>query len=135
MAGTLIYGHELLRLLRILADGELTVRQIGEKYDIASDILFEIQSDNADKIDEIRKARAGLYEDDGIPGLWIGNKENRVAEHQAIVEKCRGSRDAKLITRTQTSLRSVAEEMGALRTNLDGRLHVTIDGVDPKDVQ
>lgn len=129
-----IMPHQKLQLLHELADGKMTQPQLAEKYGVTPQRIYGISQQNKEQIEAIKAD----YEN-AFAGLWIAKKENRIATYQEQVEKLQDSEDPKLVARTQTALRSVAEEMGHLPTRAaiqsdNVTVHNTYSGVDPEQV-
>jgi len=132
--GQKIFGYQKRQLLRELADG-IPGARLAEKYGVTEPRISQIRTKHAAEIEAIRTEA-----ENAAAGLWIAEKMNRVAEHEGIVDMLRGSPDPKDVSRVQTSLHSVAEEMGQLpnRVTLSGEVktvHHVIEGVDPNDVK
>lgn len=130
-----ISGYKKLQLMRLLAEGEHTQAELAERFETAVGTITQFKHRHKAEIQEIQQNLA-----DEFAGLWIAKKENRISEYQAQAERFRESEDPKLVARTQTALRSVAEELGALPTrqtvNLEGsaKVHHVVNGVDLGDV-
>lgn len=129
-----IMPHQKLQLLRELADGKMSGAQLAEKYGVSTTRIYGIRDENKERIEAIKAD----YEN-AFAGLWIAQKENRIAVYQEQAERLADSDDPKLVARTQTALRSVAEEMGHLPTRAaiqsdNVTVHNTYSGVDPEQV-
>jgi hypothetical protein len=134
--GDLERGWAKASLIRELAAGEKTRKQLGAEYGVAQSNITRF----ADRhVDAIEKVRAHL--DDEWAGLWIANKRNRVAEYEADVERINASLDLvpdkDLLRTKQSALKQVAEELGQLKQEIEvgGGLMFTVRGIDLKDLQ
>lgn len=127
-----IRGRLALAILVDLAAGDLTFRELAEKYDRHTTDLhaFAHKPENEDAVRAMR-AQAG----DRLAGLWISRKENRVAELQASYERLTAdlgdARDPAAERAAQAALRAVAEELGQLTQKIEGAFTVfEVAGVD-----
>lgn len=130
-----ISGYKKLELMRLLATGEHSVSDLAVMYESAEGTIRQFRERHKVQIAEIV---ANM--EDQFAGLWIAKKENRIAEYQSQAEKFRDADDPKLVARTQTALRSVAEELGALPQRLQVQqekqtVHVVLEGVDNAKLQ
>lgn len=131
-------GHLRPQVISDLALGELSYSQIGEKYGVTKQAVGAFYQRY--KLD-VERQRANM--EDKFAGLWIADKMARVAEYQnqaeKIAEKCEGV-DWKLspewIKVLQSALRSAAEELDDLRTNLNvsGQVSYVVNGVNTEDL-
>lgn len=122
-----ISGYKKLELMRLLADGKHSVAELAEMYESAEGTIRQFRVRHKEQIAEIV---ANM--EDQFAGLWIAKKANRIAEYQEHAERFGDSDDPKLVARTQTALRSVAEELGALpqRVHVQSeqkKVHVVIE--------
>jgi hypothetical protein len=81
----LCYGRTRLALIRDMALGELSDRELALR--IATDVptIKAFRALYADEISEVRAALAGKLAIE-TAGLWISRRQNRVAEYQSDVE-------------------------------------------------
>lgn len=129
-----IKGYRKLELMRHLATGEYSIKQLGEMYDSTEGTITQFKHRHREQIAEIA---ANL--DDQFAGLWVAKKQNRIGVYQEQIERLSDSDDPKLVARTQTALRSVAEELGALPQRVQVQqekqtVHVVFEDGDPKAI-
>jgi hypothetical protein len=130
-----IRGRHRLALLRDLAVGDFTAAELAEKYDRAVGTINTFKYNHKAEIAEIRS-----NPDDEFAGLWIAQKKNRIAVYQSQVDRLEESDDPKLLARSQTALRSVAEELGQLPNKSTvaietPKLQVQIEGISDEDLK
>lgn len=128
-----IRGRVLLHVLRDIASGELTQREIAGKYGVSQPSIHRISQTHADDIQRIRDS-----EMDALAGLWIARREERVAEIQQTVDDIdQALADilpedrAPLVRVRLAALRQAAEDLGQLRDATPGtRVEVRIVGAE-----
>lgn len=130
--GDRIRGHVARRLVRELAEGKLSQRELADKHGFSPQAISEFKSRNAERIAEVA---ANL--DDQFAGLWIADKGNRIAEYMDDVERVNKKLDRRvsgeMLRVKANALRSVAEELG-LKSTVDVRqTKYVIKGVDPDE--
>lgn len=78
-------GHLRLSVIRDLAMGELSERELAERYKVTAKEVKAFAEDFSQEISEVRAALAGKLAIEAA-GLWIAKRQNRLAEAQAEVE-------------------------------------------------
>jgi hypothetical protein len=78
-------GRTRLALLRDLAMGEWSPREIALQVGCTEEAIRAFQGDHQDEISEVRAALAGHLAIE-TAGLWVTKKQNRLAEFQADIE-------------------------------------------------
>lgn len=113
--------HVRLQLIRELAKGEATQRELGQRYGVTQPAIANFAKRHAARIDEVRGKL-----DDEFAGLWIAQKANRIevlqgqvddiAEMMSDPEKAAraGVQAAEMFRTAQSALRAVSEELGQL---------------------
>jgi hypothetical protein len=118
------------RLIIDLAKGESTERELATKYGVAPSSINEFKQRHIDDVEAYRQDLENEF-----VGLWIAQKTDRLAEHQALYEDGVSPRDRE--TRAML-LRHAAEELGQIpnRTTIDmaSPVEVKLIGVDLDDV-
>jgi hypothetical protein len=120
-----IRGYERLRLIRDLALGELSPRELARDYRLSVETVIEFRESFHEEISELRAALANSLPIE-TAALWITRKQNRLAEMQAEAEEIRDfleelrssgirwSRAHRDMLRTYLEiLRQCADELGA----------------------
>lgn len=79
-------GRKRLALIRDLAMGEWTHRELAAQIGVKVSEVATFAAMNAEEITEVRAALAGQLAIE-TAGLWIAKRHNRVAEYQAAVEE------------------------------------------------
>ncbi len=130
-----ILGHRKLKLKHLLAANEHSYEELAMMFDSAKSTIIQFKSRYRVEIEAIAKDLS-----DEFAGLWIADKKNRIQVYEDQVELLHGSEDPKAVARTQTALRSVAEELGALPQRLQVQqekqtVHVVLEGVDNAKLQ
>ena len=87
-SASLYKGHERLSLIRDLALGEFSHRELGTRAGLPTADIADFAKEYADEISEVRAALAGQLAIE-TAGLWITKKQNRLAEYQAEIEEIR----------------------------------------------
>lgn len=80
-------GHGRLRLIRDLAMGEFSPRELARDLGLDRRDIETFSQDFAEEISEVRAALAGQLAIESA-GLWVSKKQNRLAELQADIEDC-----------------------------------------------
>lgn len=119
----------------MLAAGEHTQGQIAELLGVTQQAISLFAKREAEAVVEVQKNL-----DDEFAGLWIAQKENRIAEYEALMEDLATAdhSDPAVVRAKALALKSVAEELGHLpgRLTVSGQLDTqtryTINGVDPE---
>jgi hypothetical protein len=86
-------GRARLALIRDLALGEWTYRELANQLKVPVVEVATFAAMNADEVTEVRGALAGEIAIE-TAGLWISKRVNRVAEYQAMVDELRDDIDA-----------------------------------------
>lgn len=121
-------GYVAYDLVQDLAFSGLTHELLGEKYGVTRQAISAFNQREAERIAEVVANK-----DDALAGLWIAKKERRVAEYLRDVEEINElPPDAQLKRVKHSALRSVAEELGQLKSNVEvkSEVHYTVEGVD-----
>lgn len=116
-----------------LVEGIKTYEALAIKYDVSPQRIGQFKKQNEELIDERRKNAA-----DEFAGMWIAKKKNRVAAYEADVDRIDELELDPQWTRIKhAALKSVAEELGQLKTYIDAetRVNYTVDGVDMDKLQ
>lgn len=130
---TRLRGWVKYALIDDLIDGTTTHEELGIKYEVTHQAISEFKKRHAAIIEERRKNAA-----DEFAGMWIAKKKNRVAAYEADVERIDELEADPQWTRIKhAALKSVAEELGQLKTYIDAesRVNYTVDGVDMDKLQ
>lgn len=117
-------GQTRLSLQRDLAEGRLSPKELREKYDASAAGIRDFERRHKDTIDAIK---ADI--ENSLAGLWIADKESRVASYQADVELVDAEVERVLAERDSTIAKATggvieADEDGEL---LDAQLTVATD--------
>lgn len=152
-------GLKRYQVMREIAAGGQTQREIAEKYSVTQQSVSEFAQRYAVEIQEIRENMA-----DEFAGLWITKKHNRLAMYEEIAREAlkptpkvtpagKVVRDVDPITGNVETVMEIdgrlaaqvakqaAEEMGQLPTRLQvsGEMNTTttyrVEGVAPEDLQ
>lgn len=118
-------GYERLQLIRDLAMGELSPKELARNYGVQDIDIRYFAEDFREEINEVRLALQGTLSIE-TAGLWITKKQNRLAEYQQEAEEIRSflqalrdkgfhwSRAHRDLLRSYLEiLRATAEELGA----------------------
>lgn len=115
MAERIIRGHLARSLCRDLALGNETQEALAEKYGVTRQTICYHGQRNREEIAAIKENI-----DDEFAGMWIAQKQARVAEYKADVERVNAALDKldvvdpKLLRAKNAALKASAEEMGQL---------------------
>jgi len=132
-------GHIRLALARQLAEGGLTQTELGERYGVTQQAISDFARRERDMINAIRNDLDNQY-----AGLWIANKEARLAAYERDVDDVERVEGDDVVTPElrrvkQAALRAVAEELGQLparmSVQMEGTIKTIIEGIDPMDVR
>lgn len=120
------------RLIKDLALGEKTHRQLGEQYGVSREAVMRFARVNRMEIEHARGLLGEAY-----AGLWIANKESRVAEYQVAAEKMADGDSPRHAEVLVNVLKAVADEMGDLPQRASVQVNNTevryeVHGVDPE---
>lgn len=80
-------GRNRLSLIRDLAMGEWSHRELAAQIGATPEAITAFANDHGDEISEVRAALAGHLAIE-TAGLWVSKKQNRLAEYQADIEDC-----------------------------------------------
>jgi hypothetical protein len=137
-----------LSLIQDLAEGKLTLVQLGEKYGVTSMAIHHFKTDFAEEIEGIRSKAIDM-----LSLLWVTDKAKRLATYQRSLDLIENTIEkaaeedgtitpetAALLKEQARALRFAAEEMGALpsRTQIvveNKSVDYTVNGVDPSEFQ
>jgi hypothetical protein len=122
--GALERAHVRTALIRDLATGGHTRRQLAARYGVAHPSIVEFAQRHADEVTALR-ARLAEIVDNTFAHLWIADKVSRVAEYQQDAEDAdailadaeaihAGVQWAETKRIKAQALRAVAEELGQL---------------------
>ena len=108
-------GYKKLQLLRELAIGEKTQRQLAAEYEVTQGSIWQFRKKHAEEINAIRQNM-----DDEFAGIWLANKVNRIVEYVTDIEEINSLEvlDATLLARKQAALKAIAEERGQLQQRI-----------------
>jgi predicted transcriptional regulator len=124
-------GWKKLKLIRELALTGRTQVDLAEEFEVSQPTISYFASKHAAEIAEIR-ANA----EDDFAGLWIAKKKNRLAEYQKDVDEVNELPPDPALKRIKhNALKSVAEELGALKTNVDATITYKVEGVDTEKLR
>jgi hypothetical protein len=104
--------HRIHEVCRELAAGDVSQAAIARKWGIARQTLNDFAHRHAERIADIR-----AHLDDDYAGLWIANKEARIAAYMDEFERLehgRNSEHHEWSKARQAALRAVADELGAI---------------------
>jgi 16S rRNA C967 or C1407 C5-methylase (RsmB/RsmF family) len=132
--GTLERGWVSHRLIREIALGDKTGKELAEQYGVSSTSISNFKNRHALEIEEVRNNLADEY-----AGLWVAKKLGRITEYQKAAEKMIGNNSPRNAEVLVNILKAVAEELGQLpaRTQVNITNEVTtyeIVGIDPEDI-
>lgn len=80
-------GRQRLSLIRDLAMGEWSDRELARAVGVTPEAIAAFAAEHADEISEVRAALAGKLAIE-TAGLWVSKKQNRIAEMQSDIEDC-----------------------------------------------
>jgi hypothetical protein len=136
MAEQIIRGHLARNLCRDLAIGNMTQSQLAEKYGVTQPcISYNLRL----RAEEIAAIKADIENE--FAGMWIAQKQSRVAEYQSDAERINTALDKsdeldpKLLRAKNAALKAAAEEMGQLSAKVQVQVQTQqvdywIDGCD-----
>lgn len=140
-AGKLERGYVKAQLLRALATGEHSQRELAKRFDCSQPAISEFAQRHAERIADIANRL-----DDEFAELWAAQKRNRLAELQQDIEDVEallnnednavkaGVSWAEVKRIKQAAIRAIAEETGQLpgrvQVEHSGSLDVRVNGVD-----
>jgi 16S rRNA C967 or C1407 C5-methylase (RsmB/RsmF family) len=132
--GALERGWVSHRLIREIALGDKTGKELAEQYGVSSTSISNFKNRHALEIEEVRNNLADEY-----AGLWVAKKLGRITEYQKAAEKMIGNNSPRNAEVLVNILKAVAEELGQLpaRTQVNITNEVTtyeIVGIDPEDI-
>ncbi len=140
--GKLERGWRKGALIRELAEGERTMRDLAAQYGVSVSSIHEFKERHEE---EILFVRANL--EDEFAGIWVAKKSNRLREYEADLEAIEelltsGENDTKdMLVAKHRALRAVAEELGQLPNRMSvsaevqTRVTYTVPGVDVSDLR
>lgn len=130
-SGEGLRGRHKLRLIRLLAVGEMTQDELAEEFGVTQPAIAQFKKRNRDEIEHVK---ANL--EDEFAGLWIARKKDRVAELEDVAERFKAD-DPKAANIRLRALKQAAEELGQLKVSIEvsGGVDYTVEGVDPKELQ
>jgi predicted transcriptional regulator len=131
-----IRGHLARQLCRDLAVGNVSQSQLAEKYGVGPSAISYHAKKNAE---EIAAIKADIENE--FAGMWIAQKQSRVAEYQSDAERINTALDKsdeldpKLLRAKNAALKAAAEEMGQLSAKVQVQVQTQqvdywIDGCD-----
>jgi hypothetical protein len=123
-------GWTRRRLIRELAQMEKTPAQLSREYGVSRSAMTQFAARHKREIGEVKADIENAF-----AGLWIAQKEARLAEYQEDAERLSESDDPELLKIKHGVLRAVAEEVGQIPSKVNinvGNRQVTyvIAGVD-----
>lgn len=140
-------GHNRLQLINDLAEGTYDNTILAAKYRVKPGDISKFQVKYKYDIDE-QKVRVEKNLLDEYAQLAVAKKVNRIAIYQEQIRLCdeyiawcettNRHIPPAIMKLQQTALRSVAEEMGDLKTNVtieQTMVEHVINGIDPKDLK
>lgn len=132
--GHLERGWVKHRLIRDMALGEKTGRQLSEQYGVSQTSISNFRKRWGLEIEEVRNNLADEY-----AGVWVAQKMARIQEYQQAAEKMASGSSPRNAEVLVSILKAVAEELGQLpaRTQVSVSSQTTvyeIVGVDPEDI-
>jgi hypothetical protein len=130
-------------LIRDLASGEYTAKELAEKYRCQTVELRAFVDMYRAELEEVRHEmeRIALLTDGD--GLWVTSKKERLRRYQQVLEillPAASTLDPMVIREIRSYLNDIADELGQLlnrgagENNEDVMTNYTINGVDPKDL-
>jgi predicted transcriptional regulator len=144
--GALEVPWRRLKVMRDLAQGEMTQGQIAKKYGVTQGAISQFADRNSDQIVEIAADLNNQF-----AGIAFAEKANRVAELSNDAEKVgelladpataarAGVQYAEMARVRQSALRAISEELGQLPSRMQvqvtGSLDVQVNGVDVGDLK
>jgi len=121
--GHLERGWVKHRLIRDIALGEKTGKELAEQYGVSQNAMSAFKKRYGLEIEEVRNNLADEY-----AGVWVANKLDRIRQYQEAAENMaagRSPRNAEVLT---SILKAVAEELGQLpaRTQVNVSTETTV---------
>lgn len=132
--GTLERGWVKHRLIREIALGDKTGKELAEQYGVSQNSMSGFKKRYALEIEEVRNNLADEY-----AGVWVANKLDRIREYQEAAEKMAAGKSPRNVEVLVSILKAVAEELGQLpaRTQVNVSTETTvyeIVGLDADDI-
>lgn len=130
-------GWRKQQMLRDLAEAKLSQLDIARRYGVSQARVSQVANHPPNK-QVIEEIRADIH--NKFAGMWIAQKEARVAEYLAMVEQLDGDPDPAVVRARQAALRNVAEELAQLPNRVTVQherktVNYTVDGADPEDLK
>lgn len=135
-----------MKIVRLLALGEMTQAEIARRYDVSTASLTSFKQRHEARIAEVRE-----HLDDQFAGITYADKANRVVELSndvaAIADMLAdpetaarsGVQYAEMVRAKQSALRAISEELGQLpsrmQVQVSGSLDVQVNGVALGDLK
>lgn len=134
-AGILEKGWVRNKLVREIATGEKPMKQLAEEYGVSQNSITNFKKRHAMAIQDVRDKLGEQFS-----GLWVAEKQNRLAELQLAAEKMARSSNAREAEVLVSILKSAAEELGQLpaRTQVNvstEQVTYQVVGINPEDLQ
>lgn len=122
-------GHTKYRLQRALAEDKYSQRELAKQFGVSQSAISQFNARWSEVIEEIRQDTENEF-----AGLYLAEKKNRIAEYLQSVEDL--SDKPQYARSHHNALRSIAEELGQLRHNVESNVNVTYDmpGVSKEDL-
>ena len=122
------------RLIRDIALGEKTGRELAAQYGVSAPAISLFKKRYLLEIEEVRNNLADEY-----AGLWVAQKMARIAEYQQAAEKMAEGKTPRNAEVLVSILKAVAEELGQLpaRTQVNvstEQVSYQIVGISPDDI-
>jgi len=132
--GHLERGWVKHRLIREIALGDRTGKELAEQYGVSQNSMSSFKKRYALEIEEVRNNLADEY-----AGVWVANKLDRIREYQEAAEKMAAGKSPRNVEVLVSILKAVAEELGQLpaRTQVNVSTETTvyeIVGLDADDI-
>lgn len=122
-------GSTKYRLQRALAEDKYSQRELAKQFGVSQQAISLFKTKWSEVIEEIRQDTENEF-----AGLYLADKKNRIAEYLQSVEDL--SDKPQYARSHHNALRSIAEELGQLRHNVESNVNVTYDmpGVSKEDL-
>lgn len=129
-----IRGHRKIDLMHELANGVKTQGQLAKEYGVTQQTIYSFNRRYKEDILAVREKR-----DNEMTGLWVADKQRRIAEYETDITVLNEAMDGLPITdfmmRKHAALRAVAEELGQIPNKAQGieakvTVNHQINGVD-----
>lgn len=132
--GALELGWKKHRLIREIALGEKTGKELADQYGVSQNSMSAFKKRYAVEIEEVRNNLADEY-----AGVWVAQKLDRIRQYQEAAEKMASGASPRNQEVLVSILKAVAEELGDLpaRTQVNVSTQVTeyqIVGLSPEDI-